>query len=164
MVSAMLTRENNRGFLLVEALIGTSIISIIIVAVMLAFSGGLKLSNRNGLATRAGFLAGEGIEVARLIRDKGWDAYLGSWPDGTAYRLVFNGGTWSTTTSNTFIDGYFDRTVTAYNVFRDANNDIASSGSADPDTKRIVTTVGWRNGEATTTISIQAYLTNLFDD
>ena len=160
----MLIKKNNQGFLLVEVIIGTSIIAIIIVAVMLAFSSGLRLSSRNSLATRAELLAEEGVEITRLIRDNGWSRSFGSWPDGTAYRLVFSGGTWATTTANSFIDGTFDRTVVATNVYRDGDDDIASSGTLDPDTKKITANVSWRNGEATTTVSLQTYLTNLFDD
>ena len=160
----MLIKKINQGFLLVEALIGASIIAIIVVAVMLSLSSGLKLTNRNSLAARAGFLAEEGVEVVRLIRDKGWDASLGYWPSDAVYRLVFSGGTWATTTDDTFIDGRFDRTIAVDDVYRDGNNDIAPSGALDPDTKKVIVSVGWRNGSATTTVSIQAYLTNLFDD
>lgn len=160
----MLIKKDNQGFLLVEALIGASIVAIVVVAVLLAFSNGLRLANRNSLATRAGFLTEEGVEVARLIRDKGWDGNLGSWPNGTVYHLVFSDGTWSTTTTGSLIGGLFDRTVAASNVYRDGNNDIASSGALDPNTKKITVNVNWRSGSATTTVSLQAYLTNLFDD
>lgn len=164
MVSAMLIKKNNQGFLLVEALIGASIVAVVVVAVLLSFSSGLRLSSRNGLATRAQFLVEEGIEAARIMRDKGWTGNFGALTNETAYHLVFSNNTWATTTSNALIDSRFDRTITVSSVYRDSNNDIASSGTVDSNTKKVTIAVSWRNGSATTTKSLQAYLTNIFND
>ncbi|MBI2100191.1 MAG: prepilin-type N-terminal cleavage/methylation domain-containing protein [Candidatus Vogelbacteria bacterium] len=160
----MLIKKRQPGFGLVEALVGAAIIAISTAAVLLAFSGGLKLTTRNTQNTRAGFLLTEGLEAARVIRDDGWDKGLGLWPSGTAYHLTFSGGTWATTTNNTFIDGLFDRTIIATQVYRDGNQDIASSGAVDPNTKKVTVNVAWRSGSATTTATLEAYLTNLFND
>ncbi len=147
-----------------EALIGSAIVAVATVGILTAFSSSLQLSNRNTQTVRAGFLLEEGIEAARILRDNGWRKGLGGWPSGASYRLNFTGGTWATTTDISLIDNLFDRIITVTDVYRDGNNDIAVSGALDTNTKKITVSVAWRGRSATTTNTVDAYLTNLFQD
>lgn len=157
-------KKQSRGFWLIESVVGSAVVVIVTTAVLLTFSSGLKLATRNSQTVRADFLLAEGMEAARILRDNGWQKSLGAWPSGTTYRLAFAGNTWATTTNNIFIDGLYDRTIVVTNVYRDGNSDIAASGTLDPDTKKVGVSIARRSGSATTTITLEAYLTNLFKD
>ena len=86
--------------------------------------------------------------------------------NGTAYYLTWNGSKWATSTSNVFLDGKFERKVTVANVQRDNTSQdiVLSGGTVDANTKLVTMTVAWSTTPgATTTKTISAYFTNLFN-
>ena len=154
-----------RGFTMLEILIGASIITASFLGVLTVFDRLTKASRQMVELTQANFLLEEGLEAARLWRDTGW-ANLGNWPNGTAYYLTWNGSKWATSTSNVFLDGKFERKVTVANVQRDNTSQdiVLSGGTVDANTKLVTMTVAWSTTPgATTTKTISAYFTNLFN-
>src|SRR3989344_5524637 len=58
-----------------------------------------------------------------------------------------------------------ERKITVENVFRDSNDNIdLSGGTQDPDTKKVSISVSWRDRNATTTINLSTYLSDIFDN
>ena len=105
----------------------------------------LKTALSNGEALKAVYLAEEGIENIRFLRDVSWSTNISG-----------------LTSLSTTIDNFY-RTVTLSEVNRDANSDIVSSGgTVDINTKLVVSSVSWWNGVSTTTKSISTYITNLY--
>ena len=100
--------------------------------------------------------------MAKIFRDTSW-TNISAPVTGSSYYLTFNGTSWATSTTNTYIDGVFERKIVLSDVYRDANDDIVSSGGVlDTGTRKATVTVSWYEKTATTTKSISTYLTNIF--
>ncbi len=152
-----------RGFGLIEIVIGAAILTTSLLGISFYYQQALNVSQRTGNFVRAGFLMEEGIEVAKFFRDTNWTNISGFTP-GATYYLSWNGTTWATTTTNTFIDGTFERTLVVDNISRDANDDIVSSGGTlDAGTKKATVSISWNEKGATTTKRVSTYLTNFFN-
>lgn len=155
----------NKGVSLVEVVIAAGIIATISVVVFSTYALMNKYAIQNTALIQASMLAEEGVEGLRVMRDFGWTANIASLNAGTTYRIAWNGGRYAATTSTAFIDGKFDRTFTLSNVNRDANfNIVSSGGTQDTGSKKAVVTVSWRQGNATTSKSIESYIYNSFSN
>ena len=152
-----------RGFGLIEIVVGAAVLTTSLLGISFYYQQALKVSQRTGNFVRAGFLMEEGIEVAKFFRDTSWTNISGFTP-GTTYYLSWTGSTWATTTTNTFVDGMFERKLVIDNVSRDSNDDIVSSGGTlDAGTKKATVSVSWNEKGATTTKTVSTYLTNFFN-
>lgn len=156
---------NVGGSALLEVLFGISVVSIVLLSLLGAYNVYLKNAFRLTEKVQASFLAEEGIEAVRVIRDSGWDSGLGSLVSNTPYYFSFEGGTWKATTTSVVVDSRFWRTFRVSAVNRDQNDDIMIGGGAsDPNTKKVEVAVSWYSGGATSTVSISTYITNLFSN
>lgn len=154
--------KKNKGIGAVEIIIGAAIISLVLLGVGVAFQNSLKASRTINKRIQASFLAQEGIEALRMIRDNGWQNISGL-SDGSNYYFAWSDNTWATSTNNVFVDETFERKFTVLNAYRDGSDDIAQSGTLDSNTKKVTVSVSWRDGLSTTTESISAYLINIFE-
>lgn len=151
-----------RGTGLIEVMIASAIIILVVVGVGAAYRLVIRSSREVIRGTQASLLAEEGQEAARILRDNAWKNVASS-TIGTSYTLSWTGSAWSLTTTPSMIDGLFDRRVVFGSVYRNADDDIASSGTLDPQMRRVDVTVSWNNGFATTSRTVTSYLGNLFE-
>lgn len=155
----------NKGFSLVEIVVGAAVCLIVIVGLSGAFSLILKLSLANTTKVQASFLEEEGIEAVRILRDNSWAGNIATQTSGVPFFLSFTSGTWATSTRNVFVDNLFERKVTLTSVYRDGSQNIVSSGGTlDPKTMQATVSVSWLSGGATTTKSLSTYITNIFNN
>ncbi len=155
----------NKGFGLLEIAIGISVISLSIFSLTAISNLALKLTEESARNTQASFLLEEGIEALKILRDSSWSANIASLATETTYYPSFTNHNWQTTLTNIYIDGIFERSFVLQNVNRDINDDIVSSGGIlDPDTKKLTVFVSWLSRNGTTTQSVSAYITNLFNN
>lgn len=148
-----------------EIAIAVGIISLSIFSLASVSNLSLKLTEENVRNTQAAFLMEEGIEAVKILRDASWSANISPLVAGNSYYLDFSGHNWRATSTNVYIGGIFERKFSLQNVNRDSSDRIVSSGGTlDPDTKKLVVSVSWRSRLSTTTQSISAYLTNLFNN
>lgn len=155
--------KKNRGFSLVEVLIACMIISTTSIALMSASSKGIELSNKALRQAQASGLTEEGVEAVRSIRDNDWNIISGLNVD-TDYYLSFNtnSNTWSlSTTPVGLVDDRFTRKVVFSDVYRDSNDDIASSGTLDTNIRRVKVVVSWNDQNNTKDITF--YLADIFN-
>ena len=160
---------NKAGFGLLEiviasAVVGASIFSLSAAAVL---SG--RLQSQSADKIRANFLAEEGIEAMRFLRDKSWNTNLANLSQGTNYYVNFSTTTseWSVGQSiEPYIVALFERKVSVEKVYRDLNDNIVISGGAeDVDSKKITVIVSWaERGGATSTVSLSTYLSDIFNN
>lgn len=148
---------------LVEVIVGAAITTLILSGLIAAYQLYFKTTLANLRHVQAAFLTEENAEALRFLRDGSW-SNLSALTADTTYYLVFQNGNWQITTNNIFVDEIFERKFVLNNVNRDANDDIASLGTLDPNTKRVTVSIAWSTGLATTTKSLEFYLTNLFGD
>lgn len=152
-----------RGFGLVEIVVGTAVLAASIFGISLYYGKALEVSARTGNLIRGSFLLEESLEVVKHLRDGGW-SNIQDLSAGTSYYLTWNGTTWTTSTTNVFVDGFFERRFTVEDVYRDGNDDIISSGGTlDVGTRKVTATVAWREKSGTTTRSVATYLTDVFN-
>ena len=156
---------------MVEIIVGASIISISLLALVGIYNYYLQVTIHNTPNIQAAYLLEEGMEVMRSLRDQSWDSNIQTltFDGATKYYLVFNTETskWSTTASvQPLIDGLFERVVTVNSVYRNANHEIVPNGTSgavlDANTAMITTKVSWSNGSAVTDRTISSYLTDTF--
>ncbi|MEK9183485.1 MAG: prepilin-type N-terminal cleavage/methylation domain-containing protein [Patescibacteria group bacterium] len=154
----------NRGFGLVEVVISVSIISLSILGVMLVAQLSQKVIGESTKKVQAAFLAEEGIEAVKSMRDRSWQTDISLLNVGSDYYISFNGTAWVSTTTNAYLNNIFERKFVVNNVYRNVSDDIAESGALDPDTKKITVSVSWFNRNSTTTNSISTYIANLYSN
>src|SRR3989344_4818546 len=83
-----------RGFMVIEVLIVSSIITIALLGAMAVTQKSIYVVRQALHATQAGFLLEEGAEAVRILRDNTW-TNISSLTNATNYYLAFLGGTWT---------------------------------------------------------------------
>ena len=158
--------RRSSGFGILEIVIAVSIISATIFSLSFVFIVASKLETMSLDKIRANFIAEEGLEAMRFLRDQSWAGNLGGLSAGATYYLSFATTTsvWSVGTNGSEIDKLFLRKVTLENVYRNGSYDIADSGALDSDTKKINVSVEWLERGSTTTITASTYLSNIFNN
>ena len=156
-----MTRDT-RGFGFVEVVISAGIATLILTGMLAAFQSYLRAALRLPERVEASFLAEEGLEALRSIRDEQWGTFAAF--SGSTRYLFFTGSAWQGTTTPEYIDGML-RSFTVSDVGRGAEDDIVSSGGVnDPSTKKAEVTVAWQERGATTTISLSTYFADIHAD
>lgn len=136
-----LISEKKRGFSLVEVLLSGAVFSLLVTALVGAYLYGEETTMLAGNRARAVFLAEEGLEATRNIRDSDFT----NLSDGV-HGLVISGGQWNFSGSSD-VDGIFTRSVT-----------IAPVSS---NRKSVISTVSWQqNTERTGVVALSSYFTN----
>lgn len=153
------------GFVLVEALVAATIISIVLAAGIGAFMLAIRTSLGNAQELQSAFLAEEGLEAIRILRDNSWSSNIATRTSSSTFYIAWSGTTWLATSSNQYIDSMFERSVIFYDVYRDANQDITTSGGTlDSNTKKVTVSVSWRTPSGTSTRALSMYLSNMFNN
>jgi len=143
--------HTSRGFGLVEVVVGAAILSVAFVGLAAAFQLALQVNRDTLHNLQAHFLLEEGVEVMRLLRDQSWEN-ISTLSTTTSYSIVFENGTWATSTDEMFISNMFKRTVTIEDVYRDSTDDITQNGGTyDPGTRKVSVSIARSDGMATTT-------------
>jgi len=161
-----------KGIELVEVLIAAFIFTVVLATLITASNLYLSGADANLKSVKAAYLAEEGIEAVKTIRDVGWSniTSLASTTATTSqnYYLLFNTTTslWQATTTASYgsVDSLFVRSFNLSNVVRetsDSYHNISSSGTADPNTELLKVSVSWQNQGSTTTKSISTYITKI---
>jgi len=162
------TAKPSFGFALVEIVIGSAIIVTAILSLISVYNTYLLHALSNSKNIQAGLLLEEGVEAVKFLRDKGWTTYIQPLSSNTTYYLSWNSGLSMWTSSSTpvpYIDNKFLRTFVLEDVKRNGSDQIASSGTTDPGTKKLTVTVAYTTtGSATSTKTMSTYITNLFSN
>ena len=162
-----MNKKSQQGIGVIEVLIGASIITIGLVALIESYNVYLNYALANSGNVQAAYLLEEGIEGMTFIRDKGWTANIAPLSTTTTYYLAFDavGSTWKVTTTAQYIDNTFLRKVGITDVNRDASGYIVSSGGTyDASTKLMTVTLDYFQGHGTTTRTMSSYISNINGD
>ncbi len=163
----MMKKNLKKGSGLVEILVAVFIFSIILGALINASSAYFSGAGVNLSSTKAAYLAEEGIEAVKTIRDFGWNN-ISALSDNTDYYLYFDtssstNNVWKATTTPSIIDSNFIRTFKINSVYRDIDGRIIlSGGTLDINTRKVISSVSWKSNNSTTTKSLSTYITNIF--
>lgn len=144
-------KKNNKGFSIIEILVAIFIIAITLTSLLGLTNSSLKTSILIKETTQSVNLAQEAIEAVRSIRDGDWNKITNG-----NHGLTSTGGYWDFDGTENIINS-FSRTILIENTQRDTNDNIVENGGTnDPDTKKIIVTVSWKNKET----ELVTYLTN----
>lgn len=162
----MLFKTNLKsGSGMVEILVAIFIFSIVLGSLITASNQYLTGAGDNLKYAKAAYIAEEGVEAVKIIRDTSW-ATITALSNNTNYYLYWNtssstNNTWYATTTSSLVDSSFTRTFQLEAVYRDSNGRIQSSGTLDTNTKKVTVTISWSAKAATTTKSLSTYITNI---
>lgn len=154
-----ITKRFDHGVALVEVVIGVAIVGIVIAFISYSFGLFVNASGRSLERTQAMYLAEEGMEVLRSLRDSDWTTFGSGLSLNTTYYLDIDPTTLTTTGTPEVIDGKFTRSFELAAVERDGNDDLASSGTTDNGARYVTVTVSWDSED----ISLTSLLTNIYD-
>jgi len=165
-------KKYTAGVGIIEIIVGTSIITLSLIGVVVSFNLHFKAGSENIKKIQATYLAEEGIEVMRFLRDNSFTNNIAPLSTATSSHLYFDGSKWHTTTTPLYVDGVFERIVTISDVYRrDSDSDIVSATSTAPKTidtniKLFTVTLAWptdvASTTATSTLELQTYLADIF--
>jgi len=158
----MYTANTQKGISLVEVVIATSLLLGITLGVLGAYSFFIRTAFDNTSTLKATLLLEEEGELIRFFRDVGWASYIDTLNPGTPYYFMNNGSTWEIVSTPIYTDG-FERRFYVSPIYRDAFDDIASTGTLDPDTVEVTIEVLYSRRTATTTRTATLLLSNLFE-
>ncbi len=162
----MLFKNNFKsGSGMVEILVAIFVFSIVLGSLITASNQYLIGAGDNLKSAKAAYIAEEGIEAVKIIRDTNWST-ITALSNNINYYLYFDtssstNNTWKATTTASLIDSSFTRTFQLEAVYRDSNGRIQSSGTLDTNTKKVTVTVSWSLRSSTTTNSLSTYITNI---
>lgn len=131
-----------KGFSTIEALLASTILVLIVTAFMGAFVYGSESTALAGQRARATFLAEEGLEASRNIRDAAFSNLV----DGTN-GLAISGNQWNFSGTSDTTDSFYTRQITISTI--------------DSKRKQVVSNVTWQqNPQRQGSVQLTSYLTN----
>ena len=151
----------DKGITIIEILIVITIVAFLLLGFFQLSSFSFRVTQHNEKQIKAINLAQEEIEAVRNIRDESWDN-ISSLAMGADYYPAKSGlpPKWYLSAGSEAINS-FNRKVVFENVVRDVNDDIVESGGVnDPNTKKVIATVSWAEGEKTLYVELITYITN----
>lgn len=145
-----------KGFGLLETILALGIFSILITVGITGFIPALNSGRAAQEQTRAAYLASEGLEAVRSLRDRNWSGLsVGTYGIGPSL------GGWSLT-GNADTTDKFTRQIIIAPASRDAGGSlVASGGTVDPDVYNVTSQVNWDyiTGDSRT-VTLQSFFTN----
>lgn len=149
--------NHNRGFIFLEIIIAVALISIVFMTLLGIGFLSLNISASIQKINQAGFFIKEEFEAVRSFRDgTTWANFKNvNFGSSNPYYFTLSSNQW-TRNLGTETLGIFTRNVIFDQVYRDSNENIASSGTLDNDTIKVTVTINW-SGKTLQTIT---YLTN----
>lgn len=144
---------------MVEVVIGATIISLALVFISYTIVLFLNSSDLAREQTKALYLAEEGHELLRYLRDEDWNT-LGTLTEGSTYYLAVSSTSIAVSASPEVVDGVFTRSFVLQELNRDGNNDFVEiGGTVDSGSRIVEVTVSW-DGRS---VQLDSILTNIYD-
>jgi prepilin-type N-terminal cleavage/methylation domain-containing protein len=155
-----------KGFGLVEVIVAIFIFTLILGLLITASNMYISGAGDNLKSAKAAYIAEEGMEAVKIIRDTGWNN-ISTLSDNTNYYLYFDTSSstnniWKATSTDAFVDSIFIRTFKTSPVYRDLNGRIVTTGGTfDTNSKEISVSVSWLSKNGTTTKTLSTYIANI---
>lgn len=151
---------------LVEILVAVFIFTIVLGSLITASNMYLAGAAENLKSIKGVYLAEEGVEAIKIIRDIGWDN-VSILSNDVDYYLYFDTSSstnnfWGATSTPSYIDSVFNRTFKFDAVYRDSNGRITTEGGIlDLYTKKVTVSVSWPSKSTITTKILSTYIADI---
>jgi prepilin-type N-terminal cleavage/methylation domain-containing protein len=155
-------KKTKHGFALIEVLIAITIISGCIIVIFGLANQSLIYSETVIKEYQASLATEEAIEAVKAIRSESWSTNIASLINNTNYGINFGATNWQINPNPQTTSLGFTRTIVFSEVYRDASDRIAQSGTLDTGTKKVTITTTWNDRGAARSQSIEFYITNIF--
>jgi type II secretory pathway pseudopilin PulG len=153
----------HKGMSIVEIVVAAGIIATSVLGIVGAIQVYLKIVYSNTRETQAVLLLDETAEALQYLRDTSYSANFASTTASTTYTLYWNGTGYQLATSTISLPYGMSRTISFDSVRRDGSDQIVSSGGTlDPNTKKVTINIAWPYKNATTTISSEMLIHNIY--
>ena len=129
------------GFSVVEIVVAASIFLVAIAAFIVSFDTLRSLDSHTEDRTIAALLLEEGGEAVLLLRDLDWEANIAGATNGTTYYLHWDGTNYVLSEEEVVISSRYIRTVVFSPAYRDGSGYLASTGSEDENTRRVLVSI-----------------------
>lgn len=158
-------KNKSSGFELLELLIVIFIIGVGLLAILGGMGYLFHSVQESWLVYQANLLNQRNIEYVRMLRDTSWNNNIATLETNTIYYPTDTSGTILLSTSNPgTLYGYFTSSIALADTYRDANGNLASSGTPEPDVVKIISTTTWTyRGQAQST-QLTTYIGNVYDN
>lgn len=155
---------NKKGLTVLEIVIVSAVIGLALVSLLGLASFSLSQSSIMNQTAQATALAREQLEVARSFRDgTSWSSGLGLLTTGVDYYPSLSGNNppaWQMLSGAESV-GIFIRSLVFTDALRDGSGNIVESGgTADEDTKKVVSAVSWTERGRAHQVELVTYLAN----
>lgn len=152
----------SRGISVVEIVVASAIIATSVVGIVAAIQVYLKVTYQNSRETQAVLLLDETSEALQYLRDDSYSAHIDSATVGQNYTIFWNGTGYELATSTITLPYDMTRTVVFSEVERDGNDQITVAGTNDDSTRLATVTITWPYKGATSTISSQMLIHDMY--
>ena len=144
---------NQKGFGLLEVAVVSAIVLAVVLAVLSGFSKYIVISKGDIYETKANYLAEEGMEAVRILRDTSWSSNIPTDVPSTI-GVAFDPQTHEWQSTSTFaVDSMFERKITFEDV------DVP-----DPKIRKVSVYVSWKGTNSTSTKKLVTYISNIFSN
>jgi len=162
-MNSNLPKTKNDGTGLIDIIVSVGVITIALLSVSQIAILGTKYVREAHIKERAIYLAQEGQEAVRFLRDYSWSTYITPLNTGQDYYVTRSGSVWVIqSTDPGLINNEYTRTVRFEAVDRDANDDIVTLGTDDSGTRQVIVTVLWDGGAESYVLT--TYLTDFLSN
>ena len=135
----MKLRDSQRGSLLIEIILVTFLFAVIGTGMLSTLITSTTASKQGTEHVVVSGYIKEAIEAVRSIRDQQWSDVT----NGT-HGLTTTGSKYALSGSSDALDGgYYTRTTTIEDVYRDGSGNIAASGTLDSKSKKVTVNITW---------------------
>jgi Tfp pilus assembly protein PilV len=150
-------RGDKRGMSIVEIILASGLFVIVATSIVTLILQSYVSNRESSEQTVATQFASEGLEAARSIRNQAY----GFLATTTGAGVAIVNSVWAISGTSSTFDKY-TRVMVVSSTQRDANgNIVASGGTIDPDTRKVISTVTWpRSPSLTDSVSLTDYFTN----
>ena len=149
-----------KGISIIEVIVALSIIFVSFFSFLALAQYSLKFQDQSESKLEAINIAAETIEATRSVRNEDWNNFSSLSLDVPYYPVISSNKWTLSSTDPGSINGVYNRWVIIEKVYRDANDDISSSGTEDDQTKKITAFVEWDDRGQIKQIDLVTYLTN----
>lgn len=156
------------GLSVIEVILAAAIFMLFASAAVIVILGGFNTNRLGAEETIANQFAAEGIEAVKSIKNQAYSNLNAVNPTPRAVRRNTTNNVWefdptdgsSDTLTHNASDNYI-RQVKVENVNRDGGGNIVTSGTNDPDTKKVTSTVSWNfNSARPESVVLSTYLSD----
>ncbi len=160
----MSSHRYKRGISVIEIVVSAAIIATAVTGIAGAWQLYLKVSNLSNRYAQATMLVEEASEALSVMRDTNWTSTINSLAVNTTYYLYWNGASYTGTTTQQISQNNYIRTIVFQPIVRDANFNIATSGTTDLKTRKVIITVYPFGSASTTLAQAELLLHNVYNN